>query len=130
MIVALKTDAPEAVIMLAKSSGEIVRTHTWLAHRTLARDLLAVMEAQLHEHGTDIGSVSGLVYYKGPGSFTGLRIGASVANTIAYANSVPIVGSGGEEWLEEGLARLRHGEDDRLVLPEYGREANITQPRK
>lgn len=68
--------------------------------------------------------------YKGPGSFTGLRIGITVFNTLAYANTWPIVGVTGDDWRQLGVKRLENKENDEIVLPEYGGEANITTPRK
>jgi hypothetical protein len=49
---------------------------------------------------------------------------------MADAQNVPIVGETGDGWQEKGEARLTAGENDKIVLPEYGGEANITQPRK
>jgi len=74
--------------------------------------------------------VTGLVVYQGPGSFTGLRIGITVFNTLAYTNKWPIVGTTGDNWRQAGIQRLEQGENDEIVLPEYGGEANITTPRK
>jgi len=44
--------------------------------------------------------------------------------------SLPIVGEIGEAWQETALERLRRGENDHIVLPLYGSDARITQPRK
>lgn len=68
--------------------------------------------------------------FRGPGSFTGLRIGLTVANTIASAQSLPIVGATGDEWQQQSIDRLSRGESDTIVLPEYGSGARITKPRK
>lgn len=103
---------------------------TWEAGRGLAKGLLGFLEAQLATQQKTWADVTGLVVFKGPGSFTGLRIGITVFNTLAYANQLPLVGAMGDAWQTEGLVRLASGEDDGIVLPEYGGEANITQPRK
>jgi tRNA threonylcarbamoyladenosine biosynthesis protein TsaB len=42
--------------------------------------------------GLDVSALTGVAVSRGPGSFTGLRIGMSVAKGFAYANSIPIVG--------------------------------------
>lgn len=130
MILALRTDRPEATVSLLGADGLMVSDYSWLAHRSLARDVLKVIEQQLQAAGSDWQALSGLVYFSGPGSFTGLRIGAAVMNTLAHVGSIPIVAVGGESWRQNGLERLRRGEDDRLAMPQYGAEAHITQPKK
>ena len=103
---------------------------SWEAGRGLAKGLLEYLDTQLTSQHKTWADVTGLVAYKGPGSFTGLRIGITVLNTLSYANQLPIVGETGDDWREKGMARLEDGQNDEIVLPEYGGEANITQPRK
>lgn len=99
--------------------------------RELARDLLAIMRDKLAEHGWDFSDITALGVMKGPGSFTSLRIGLTVMNTLASDRQIPIVGiEDSETWRDVALARLQNGETDHLVMPHYGREANITKPRK
>jgi len=102
----------------------------WEAGRELAKGLLGFLEQELAFQEKSWSDVKGLVVYQGPGSFTGLRIGITVFNTLAHANAWPIVGSTGDDWRSKGLTRIEAGENDEIVLPEYGGEANITQPRK
>lgn len=105
-------------------------TYEWEAHRTLARDMLAYLRDTLARHDATLADITGIGVYRGPGSFTGLRIGMTVLNTLADATKVPIVGTSGENWQHDALERLRSGENDSIVLPLYGAEARITQPRK
>ena len=129
MILTLRTDNPDAEIGLYNGSEQL-SYHKWHADRSLAKDLLKVIHEQLATQKADWSDLRGIVVYQGPGSFTGLRIGLTVANTLAYGQGVPIVAAEGEHWLDAGLARLQKGEDDKLALPHYGAEAHITLPKR
>ena len=128
MILLIDTSTPTCRLTLAEGAWRYETE--WEAGRGLAKGLLSFLEQTLSSQGKVWSDVTGLVIFKGPGSFTGLRIGITVFNSLAYARSLPIVGTTGEDWREVGIARLQSGENDKIVLPEYGGEANITKPRK
>lgn len=130
MILTLKTDNPVAEIGLYKGDGSQLSYYKWQADRQLAKDLLKEIKGQLDAQKADWADVRGIVVFKGPGSFTGLRIGITVVNTLAYSMSAPIVAAEGEDWVQQGLDRLQKGGNDRLVLPLYGADAHITLPKK
>ena len=125
MILCLRTDTPSAEVYVCDDDRVIV-SRVWEAHRTLARDLLRVCQEVIIEAGVSFSELQGIVVYQGPGSFTGLRIGCTVANTIAYSESVPIVGEGGDSWIANGRARLLTGANDHTVMPNYGVSPRVT----
>lgn len=129
MIVTIKTDNPTAEIGLFKD-GKRLNYYTWEANRNLAKELLQTIQDLLQAEKADWKDVSGVVVFKGPGSFTGLRIGITTANALAYGRNVPVVGELGEDWLQAGIERVSAGKNDRIVLPHYGAEAHITPPKK
>ncbi len=104
--------------------------YDWQADRTLAKNLLGYLNERLKEHGKTWSDVAAIGVFQGPGSFTGLRIGLTVMNTIADAQSIPIIGGRGDNWQAEVLAKLNAGKNEKIVLPFYGSEAHITAPRK
>lgn len=128
MILLLDTSTPVCKVSF-RGDGVHVDAE-WESGRGLAKGLLGYLQEQLEAQGKSWADVAGLGVFKGPGSFTGLRIGITVMNSLSYANALPIVGEMGDTWQEKALARLAGGENDELVLPEYGGEANITTPRK
>lgn len=128
MILLINTSTPECKLTLV--DGEQRFDSTWQADRQLAKDLLAYLHDQLEARGKTLDDISGIGVFSGPGSFTGLRIGLTVLNTLADANAVPIVGCRGDDWQNEATRRLVAGENDRIVLPFYGSDAHITTPRK
>lgn len=128
MILLLDTSTPVCKISLFESATII--HDEWESGRGLAKGLLGYIQSTLTAQGKNWQDISGIVVYKGPGSFTGLRIGLTVLNTIADSEKVPIVGTTTENWQSLGLTRLEAGQNDTLVMPEYGTDAHITIPRK
>lgn len=129
MYLLLDTSTPVCRVTLVTHGGQ-PREHEWQADRQLAKGLLRFLRETLEAEGASFQDIQGVGVLRGPGSFTGLRIGLTVMNTLAEARQIPIVGGEGEDWQGEVLRRLRLGEDDKIVLPRYDREAHITQPRK
>lgn len=124
MIILLDTST--ATCFLTVVDDEVRQDFEWQAGRTLARSLLKFLE----EKTGDLHDISGIGVMKGPGSFTGLRIGLTVANTLADSLNIPIAGATGEDWQKVALKKLRAGENEKIVMPEYGAAAHITAPRK
>ena len=129
MILLWDSSTMTAQITLVSDDGA-KNTHEWEAGRTLARDMLAYLRDLLAEQSLTFADITGIGVNRGPGSYTGLRIGMTVLNTFASAKQIAIVGATGEAWQDDCLRRLSAGEDNQMVLPEYGGDANITQPRK
>ena len=128
LILTMRTDKPEAEVGLFMDSKQLAH-QKWQAHRLLAETIHQKLHEVLKAQGKQLADVEGLVIFKGPGSFTGLRIGVSVANALADALDIPIVGETGDEWREKGLQKLQNGSDDGLITPEYGSPPHITQPK-
>ncbi len=128
MIILIDTSTSTCYLTLVSDQAQ--KTYEWEAGRTLARDLLGYLRDRLLEQGLSFHDISGIGIMKGPGSFTGLRIGMAVMNTLADGLDIPIVGEHGEYWQKQALNRLNRNENDQIVLPEYGTEAHITKPRK
>ena len=128
MIILIDTSTPECRITFI--DGDWRQDNNWQSERTLAKSLLSHLIKLLNKNNKTWADISAIGIFEGPGSFTGLRIGLTVMNTIADAEVIPIVGGRGDNWQDEVLAKLKVGENEKIVLPFYGRDANITVPRK
>jgi tRNA threonylcarbamoyladenosine biosynthesis protein TsaB len=127
MILGIRTDQPEATVIISDGDREVARDQ-WLAGRALSTDLIEHVRALITDQKLAWKDIDGLVVFAGPGSFTGLRIGATVMNAIAYSDSTPIIGTTGDDWLSKGITQLNDHKDDKQVVPNYGSEPNITKP--
>lgn len=128
-ILTIRTDKPEAEIGLYHDQQQL-RYDMWEAHRELAETIHKRLEALLQEQQFNWTDIHGIVCFEGPGSFTGLRIGLTVGNTLAYGLGIPIVAMAGEQWIAAGVERLMNGEADPLALPDYGAPPHITTPKR
>lgn len=126
MYLAIKTNEADATVGIV---GEAEYLETWHAHRSLSVTILEKIEQQLRAADVQWDDIKGVIVYSGPGSFTGLRIGITIANTIAYAQSIPIVGVTGDDWIADGKKRIV-ADPQTIVMPEYGQAPHITQQRK
>ena len=106
----LDTSAPTTILKLYG------KTYEWESDRNLARDLLKFIHDKLVENNADWQDLTEITLFAGPGSFTGLRIGATVVNTLSDDLKIPLYN--------------HRGEKVELIMPEYGRPANITPPKK
>ena len=131
MILALDTSTPITELFLADSGGKILKQIKAETGNQLSEQLLQIIEDALKDADLKLSNLTGLIFVSGPESFTGLRIGASTVNALAYSLNIPVVGIPmGPDWLIKGLARLNDMEDDKIVKLEYGAEAHITKQRK
>ena len=80
-ILAIKTNDPTTEIYILDNFGKTVVKKTWKPERRLSNELLSEIEQLIDAKCDDL---SGLIVFSGPGSFTGLRIGITTMNTLAY----------------------------------------------
>lgn len=128
VILTIRTDNPEAEVGLYDGEKQLAY-EKWQAHRELAGTIHTKIKDLLASQGKRISDMQGIVCFQGPGSFTGLRIGITVADTLAYGLHIPIVAAQ-DDWIEQGIRRLEAGENDRIALPHYGAPVHITQQKK
>lgn len=92
------------------------QTYEWQSNHTLAKNLLQFIHDKLSENGKDWHDITEITFMSGPGSFTGLRIGATVVNTLSHELDIPLYN--------------HKNERVQIIIPDYGRPANITAPKK
>lgn len=90
--------------------------YTRVGRYDLAEKIFSFIHEQLLTNQADWSDISEITFFSGPGSFTGLRIGAAVVNALAHELKIPLYD--------------HHGARHDLILPDYGRPANISAPKK
>jgi tRNA threonylcarbamoyladenosine biosynthesis protein TsaB len=89
MWLALDTATDRASVALG-AIGAVSLEENISGARRHAASLLPAVQALLGRAGSSLDELEGIAVSDGPGSFTGLRIGASVAKALVHARGVPL----------------------------------------
>lgn len=91
MIICLETSTPVCSVALCDRTGPIALREN-SEDKSHASRLTVFIEELLSGAGIRARDLEAVAVSKGPGSYTGLRIGVSTAKGIAYAASIPLIG--------------------------------------
>lgn len=89
-----------------------------------SRILHVLIDRLLQESGTEISRLDAVAVSKGPGSYTGLRIGVSAAKGLCYAKDIPMIAVDTLKGMAYGMRTLVKNydlnapakEDDKIIL--------------
>lgn len=79
-----------------------------LSQREHAQHILQLVDELLKESDCSLSQLDGIAYGKGPGSFTGVRIGIGVAQGIGFGLDRPLIGVSSLITLAQGANRLNN----------------------
>jgi len=91
MLLAIDTATSVTGLALYDASGPRAEA-TWVSGRNHTAQLLPQVDMLLRHSGTARGELTALAVALGPGSWSGLRVGMSVAKGIALAGNLPLLG--------------------------------------
>jgi tRNA threonylcarbamoyladenosine biosynthesis protein TsaB len=89
----LSVDTASTTGSVAVVAGETLLAEVTIARQeTHSRRLMNMIDGALEMAGLGLADMDGLAFTRGPGSFTGLRIGLSVIKGLALVSGKPLVG--------------------------------------
>ena len=106
----LDTSTPNTILKIND------KEYKYCFDKDLAEKLLGFIHEKLQENHKTWHDITEIHFMSGPGSFTGLRIGATIVNTLAHELNIPLYD--------------RHHQKQPIIIPEYGHPANISKPQK
>lgn len=78
----------EIVVRLNTHEGEFIEKSTAVEQK--AQATLPLIDKLIQKAGITLNQINKINVKTGPGSFTGLRVGISIANTLSFALGVPV----------------------------------------
>lgn len=73
-------------------------SHFLLDPMKASEGIIPTIDEALKKSSASLSDLKGVFAIKGPGSFTGLRVGLSVANQFAHQLKIPIIGLTTDQW--------------------------------
>lgn len=91
MILAIDTATRTASIALYSNTG-ILAEESWRSKNNHSVEVMPTIARLVERQGCTMRDLSGIAVSLGPGSFTGLRIGMSIAKGLCLGLEIPIIG--------------------------------------
>lgn len=90
-ILFIDTSNNKVVKVSLEINGEKYLIEQAIDHRK-AQAVLPIVEKLLEEHKLTLQDITAIEVNPGPGSFTGVRVGVAIANTLGFLLKVPVNG--------------------------------------
>lgn len=90
-ILALETSTSEGGIALMQDQ-EVLTEHLFKTNENFGQNLFPLIEKVFKEAKLILKDIDLIAVNAGPGSYTGMRVGVTCANTLSWVNQIPSVG--------------------------------------
>lgn len=127
MILGLDTTQNEkACFALWNREGGLLKSVSEKCEPRQTDKILERLVAFLLQEGYALSQGEGIIVAKGPGAFTALRVGVTIANTLAYALHIPVLGIERLEAVDAKTLETLFSRPFGQIEPDYGRPPHIT----
>ena len=126
MFLAMDTVFDQCSIAILDSSGQVLSSHTEKGKRQQTQQILPMIDAALSEAQLQLADIQALIFNRGPGAFSGIRINTAVVQALSVAHDLPCVGVSSLQAIaqsayeQHGLTRLYSALDARMQQVYFG----------
>lgn len=137
MFLAMDTVFDQCSIAILDANGQLLSNHTETGQRQQTQQILPMIDAALSEAQLKLADIQALIFNRGPGAFSGIRINTAVVQALSVAHDITCVGVSSLQaiaqaaYQQQGLSEVYSALDARMQQVYFGRYAvidNIMQP--
>ena len=92
MFLAMDTVFDQCSVAILDSNGQVLSSHTETGKRQQTQQILPMIDAALSETQLKLADIQALIFNRGPGAFSGIRINTAVVQALSVAHDIPCVG--------------------------------------
>jgi len=108
MILAINTSTTQFGLALLGTTGDVTAEYLIAPGEKNFRSFMPAVYSILDSCGRDISDLKAVAVARGPGSFTGLRVGLSMAKGVAQGLDIPIIGVSSLEAMANQVPFIKH----------------------
>lgn len=127
MFLAMDTVFDQCSIAILDSNGNVLSSHTETGKRQQTQQILPMIDAALSEAQLKLADIQALIFNRGPGAFSGIRINTAVVQALSVAHDIPCVGVSSLQAIAQlayeqyGLSEVYSALDARMQQVYFGR---------
>ena len=131
MFLAMDTVFDQCSIAILDASGQVLSSHTETGKRQQTQQILPMIDAALSEAQLKLADIQALIFNRGPGAFSGIRINTAVVQALSVAHDIPCVGISSLQaiaqaaYQQQGLSEVYSALDARMQQVYFGQYALI-----
>ncbi len=137
MFLAMDTVFDQCSVAILDGEGKVIFSQTEKGKREQTRQILPMIDAALQASQLKLIDMQALIFNRGPGAFSGIRINTAVVQALSVAHDLPCVGVSSLQAIAQsahqqyGLAQVYSALDARMqqvYFGEYALKNSIMQP--
>lgn len=105
------TEACSVAVLCQTATGQVISDQFMLAPREHTTKILPTVDQVLASAGLNLSMMDFIAYGRGPGSFTGVRIGISIAQGLAFGSEKNMVGVSTLQAMAQQAFKLKAAQD-------------------
>ncbi len=137
MFLAIDTVFDQCSVAIIDGEGKVLFSQTEEGKREQTRQILPMIDAALQSSQLKLSDMHALIFNRGPGAFSGIRINTAVVQALSVAHDLPCVGVSSLQaiaqsaYMNHGLTQVYSALDARMqqvYFGEYALDKSIMQP--